>query len=202
MPASLGSTSSRTCSPAPERASGYGEGATQLRLKGPVFVFTGDREGHVGFEHDRWGQGRTHRCPVLHRAQECVHSSAMLSVIWAITVGCVTCHFPPCGGTLSLNTNTINTLYPTNNTPSLYVCLPNGRHLRTRRNNIAIIILLKLFLKTTLFPVVLPKGRTLWERASKSVKYKLTISPLSVPPRKRGRTQTRENIYILSLIHI
>ena len=94
MPASLGSTSANICSPAPERANGFGlEGATQPRLKGLVFVFTSDREGHVRSEHDRAGQGRYYIFVSL------------ASTKGSVALGCATCQ-KTAGFSLPLNTIT------------------------------------------------------------------------------------------------
>ena len=115
MPASLGSTSGYICSPAPERANGYGgEGALQLRLKGLVFVFTSDRGGHVTCEHARnAGQGRLNSL-----------LPALVLPCGASGMDCVTCHktdgfTPPLNNTNTkqsyTNTNILSyhSLYPT-----------------------------------------------------------------------------------------
>ena len=48
----------------------------------------------------------------------------------------------------------------------------------------------------SLFPVILPKGRTLRDSGNKSVNYDTSILPLSMLPRARGYAQARGIYYI------
>ena len=113
MPAPLGSTSANVCSSAPARANRKGEGATQLRLKGLVFVFTSDRGGHVTCEHARYaGQGRL--------------NSLLLALVLpcgASGMDCVTCHKTD-GFTPPLNITTTKQSITNTNILSHYSLFP------------------------------------------------------------------------------